>query len=348
MNRSPEQIKQDMLNHISKTEDKSENSFVHDPLSAASIEFFTANRNLEYIGGKLDINNLEGGELDRFVYQRTGIKRIYSTHSVGIVIISGREGTSVRKGDLVGTDTVNFLILEDKVIDKSGQASVFVSSELEGSAGNVPAGSINRFPAAIDGLIDVYNPDPITNGYDEENDEELIKRYFDKLQRPGKAGNKYHYEEWAKEVVGVGGVRVKPRWDGPLTVKVVIIDSNRRPADEDLVAAVEGHIEEERPFGADVTVVSAASVEINVNVKITKSAHYEKNEVETSIKKKIEEYLQSLAFVSDYVSYARIGGLIIESDGVIDYSDLTVNGGTQNVLIDDEQIAVMGVLSCTY
>nr|WP_269136022.1 baseplate J/gp47 family protein [Sporosarcina cyprini] len=290
----------------------------------------------------MDVENLEGDDLARFVYQRTGITRKPATRSVTTVIISGAAGSVITKGDLISTETVDFEILEDAVIPDSGQVSVLASSVLFGAIGNVPSGVINRFPVTISGLVNVYNPEPVTNGYEAEPDEDLRQRYYDKLQRPGKAGNKYHYLEWAKEVVGVGDARVVPRWNGPLTVKVIVIDSNKQPASEELVEDVFTHIESERPFGADVTVVGAAGVPINITATLSLVEGYTEELAIENIKKNITRYLQSLAFKSPFISYAKIGSEIIDSEGVLDYQNLMVNGGIANIPIGDEQVAIMG------
>lgn len=343
------QIHERMMYNTDDEYDKSEGGFIWDANMAAAIELSTLQEEVEYVESLMDIENLFDDELSRFVYQRTGITRKLATKSVTTVNISGSTGSVITKGDLVGTDTLNFVILEDAVIPESGQVTVFVSSELYGAIGNVPANSITRFPVSISGLVNVYNPESVTNGYEAETNEQLRQRYYDKLQRPGKAGNKYHYEEWANEVVGVGGVRVVPKFNGPLTVKVVIIDSNKHPASVELVQNVEGHIENEMPFGVEeLSVTSAIAVPINISVALIKSSSLTNAEVEASIKKSITDYLKGLAFESDYVSYARIGGLIIESDGVLDYSNLIVNNGTSNILIGNEEVAVLGVVTCTY
>ena len=206
------------------------------------------------------------------------------------------------------------------------------------------AGTINSFPVSIPGLVDVYNPEPFTNGYNAESDDELRERYYEKLQRPAKAGNKYHYEQWAKEVVGVGGVRVVPRWNGPLTVKVVIIDSNGQPASQDLIDDVFNHIEEERPFGADVTVVSAEPVEINLSVNLALADGYIEQQVKDYISENITEYLKFIAFKTNYISYAQIGSIILDTEGVLDYSNLQINGGISNIPIGNEEVAIMGVI----
>ncbi|WP_200804920.1 baseplate J/gp47 family protein [Anaerosalibacter sp. Marseille-P3206] len=342
---SIKEIHNRMLKNISDEYDKTEGSFFYDSTKPAAIEFALMYMELEEVANKLDVENLFDEELERFVYQRTGIKRKQATRSTTIVVISGAEGSGIKKGDLVGTDTVNFIVQEDIIIDESGQARVFVVCEEYGFVGNVPANSINKFPVSIPGLIDVYNPEPVTNGYNSETDDELRKRYYDKLQRPAKAGNKYHYEQWAKEVVGVGGVRVVPRWNGPLTVKVVIIDSNGQPASKDLIGNVFNHIESERPFGANVTVVSATPVTINISVTLVLVEGYEELRVKENISKNISEYLKSIAFKTDYVSYAQIGSIILDTDGVLDYSDLLINSGISNIPILNEEVAIMGVIN---
>lgn len=336
------QIHDRMMYNTDDDYDKSPGSLIWDSNMAIAIEASTLQEEVEYVESLMDIENLFDDELSRFVYTRTGITRKLAIKSVTSVVISGAEGSVVSEGDLVGTDTLNFVVLEDAVIPISGSVTILVESVSFGIIGNTPANSINRFPVSISGLVNVYNPNPVTNGYEAETDTELRQRYFDKLQRPGKAGNKYHYEQWAKEVVGVGGVRVIPRWAGPLTVKVVIIDSNQQVADEELRLKVFDHIETERPFGADVTVASATGVPVNISVTLTLLPDYLEPVVIATIKKNVSDYLNSLAFKTTFVSYAKIGAEIIASEGVQDYQNLLVNLGTANIPIDNEEVAIMG------
>ena len=58
MYRSEEEIKRDMLNSIRNTEDKTQNSLVHDAISPASMEFANFNLQLQEVQDKLDIENL--------------------------------------------------------------------------------------------------------------------------------------------------------------------------------------------------------------------------------------------------------------------------------------------------
>jgi len=338
-----EQIHERMISNIDEEYDKSYGNYMWDSTKPGAIEFARQQGEINKVESKLDIENLTDDELTRFVYQRTGINRKLATKSVTTVVISGSAGSTIKVGDLVGTDTLNFVVLEDAVIPQSGQATVFVASELHGVIGNVPANSINRFPVSLSGLVNVYNPEPVTNGYEAETDAELRQRYYDKLQRPGKAGNKWHYLEWAKEVTGVGDARVFPKFNGPLTMKVVIIDSNKQPASAELVLDVTEHITNEMPFGVEeLVILSATPIPINISVTLTLASGYTELVVIEAIKDNIIKFLQKLAFQSTFVSYAKIGSEIIDSEGVLDYSNLVVNGGIANVPIGDEEVAIMG------
>ena len=210
---------------------------------------------------------------------------------------------------------------------------------VSGSAGNVKAGAINRFPVTLPGLTTVENITDFTGGYDAENDADLLERYLGKVSRPNVSGNKYHYIEWAKEVSGVGDVRVIPLWNGAGTVKVVIVDADNRPADAELIEKVKTHIEENRPIGAEVTVVSATPITVNVSVKLTAD---DTADIQTSIETALKSYLSNDALKRSYISYAKIGSLILSVPGVEDYTDLKVNSGTANIQIADGAVPVLG------
>ncbi|QEK12572.1 baseplate J/gp47 family protein [Crassaminicella thermophila] len=335
-------IQNRMLQNISDEYDKTEGSFFYDVLKSVAIELENAYKKQESILDKGFVETATGEWLDKKVAEQ-GLTRKSATKATTIVTITGSEGTIVNEGTLVASDTVNFVVKETKTIDATGQVDVLVECEEEGSIGNVPAGAIKYFPVTIAGLTGVTNLNAVTNGYDGETDEELRQRYFDKVRTPATSGNKWHYRNWAKEVTGVGDARVFPLANGPGTVKVMIIDSNKTGAEQELIDAVYNHIEENRPIGATVTVVSATEVPININVTLTiDTDNYAEQEVITNIENNITAYLKEIAFVEDYVSYAKVGSIILDTIGVLDYSNLIVNGGTSNITIADNEVAVLG------
>ena len=59
-------------------------------------------------------------------------------------------------------------------------------------------------------------------------------------------------------------------------------------------------------------------------------------------KNSVENYLKENAFNSNTIYLSKIGGLLININGVLDYTDLKLNNNTENIPTNDEQVAVTG------
>lgn len=339
-----ETIRDRMLASIDPKYDTSEGSFFRDIVSAVAIEFAEQQGVTEGIIDKGFVDTATGAELERRVAEQ-GLTRKVATYSSGQVKITGQAGATVAKGAKVSSDTVTYTVQEAAVVGTGNTAMVNVICDASGSIGNCAAGAIKYFPVTIAGLSAVANEAELSSGYDAETDDELRERYYEKVRTPPTSGNKYHYLAWAKEVTGVGDARVFPLWAGAGTVKVVIIDANKQGADTQLVTDTAAHIEDVRPVGATVTVVSAAEVAINVAAVLTLAAGYTLEQVQAAVESNISSHLQSTAFVDDYVSYAKIGNAILSTAGVLDYAGLTINSGTANIAIANTEVAVLGTVA---
>ena len=218
----------------------------------------------------------------------------------------------------------------------------WVSCDTPGSVGNISIGAINRFPVTLPGLVSVTNSAPAEGGFDEESDEELRQRYFEKVSLPATSGSKYHYIMWAKEVSGVGDAKCIPLWNGNGTVKVIVIDANKGTASDELITEVTEHIEENRPIGAEVTVESASPKVIDISVSVVTASGIDMETAKTKVSESITKYLQKNAFSNTYISYAQIGGCILACDEVSDYTNLLINGATDNVEILETEVPVLG------
>lgn len=338
---SKEQILQRLLEQISNEYDKTSGSFFFDTQKPLAIELEQTYSKLENILLNGFATTASGEYLDKKVAEQ-GLIRKVATFSKGVVTITGNANAVINTGDKVSSETLIFTCLETKTIPEGGSISVNVQCDTAGSVGNVPAGSIKSFPVTLPGLTSVINSAALTGGYDAETDDELRQRYFEKVSAPVSSGNKYHYINWAKEVTGVGDVKVLPLWNGAGTVKVIIINSNGGVADISLINEVTDKIEESRPIGASVTVESAVPIGIDVSATLILQSNASLEEATPKIKDLIEAYLKRTAFSQDYISYAHIGGAILSVEGVLDYSDLTVNDGTDNITIAENEVAVLG------
>lgn len=341
MAESPQVILNRMLGSLDKKYDTSSGSVMYDINAPTSIESEKIQKETDDIKRQLYIDNLVDDELTRKCAEM-GIDRKKASYSSGTVRIRGLFGATVPKGELVASELLTFEIIENATVPVSGEVEVKVRCRTSGVAGNIVAGAITSFPKTLTGLNEVTNLNGFDNGYDEESDEDLRARYYLKMRTPSTSGNKHHYVEWALETEGTGGAKCIPRWNGRGSVKVVIINSSKVGANEELVQRVADHIEDVRPVLADVTVVSAEELEINIAGTLILSGGSNTGVVINAIESKVKEYLMDIAFKQTYVSIAKIGQIILETTGVEDYRNLTLNGDTSNVAIGNEQVAVCG------
>lgn len=337
-------IKQRMLNNTPSDLDSREGAFIYDSVSPVALELAQTYVTLGVNEDKYFIDTTYGTYLDRKVAEQ-GLTRKPAVAASGNVTITGQEGSAIYIGDKVSSSSAAYTVTEGKVIGITGTETILIECDIAGIIGNCPPGAINFFPLALPGISSVTNNDAFDNGYDAETDKELRERYYEKVRTPPTSGNKSHYINWAKEIVGVGDAKVYPLWDGNGTVKVVLIDSNKTGVDQSLIDEVAEHIEDNRPIGATVTVLSATELPIDVSATLTISSDYTIEQVKTNIEMGITDHLKEIAFISAYVSYAKIGSIIMSSAGVLDYSSLLVNAGTVNVTIGDEQVAVLGTVT---
>lgn len=331
-----------MLSNIPDEYDKTAGSFFYDALKPAAIELAKLDRKAEEILDRGFADTAGGADLERICAER-GIYRKPAVKSWGPVTVMGIAGAAITAGEMVASDNLNFVFVEDAVISAGGSVVVDVECEKYGAIGNVPAGAIKYFPKTLEGLQGVTNAAAIANGYDAESDSSLRERYYTKIRTPATSGNKYHYLNWAKEVTGVGDARVFPLHSGPGTVGVMIINANKRAADGALIDAVSAYIEDNRPIGAAVTVFTAEEKEINISVTLVIDvSNYTAEQVKASIEDNLTAYFRDIVFKEPYASYAKIGNIIFDTAGVLDYSGLQVNGGISNVSIGDTEVAVLG------
>lgn len=349
--RTKEQILQSLLDKIPDEYLKDVGTFTHDFNSSIAIEAQQYEKEIQALWEFFDIENLTGAELEKRVFQLKGISRKQATHAIGEITVTGN-GT-VAKGNIFETpNAIQFEAVETvKIIDVG---TVKIQAVIAGKSGNVGVGAITLMPVTIQGIKSVYNNKQTYDGFDAETDISLLERYMIAVQTPATSGNIYHYKQWARAVEGVGNSRVFPLWNGRNTVKVVIINDNQQPASPELVKKAQDYIDPmgknnetwgagygEAPIGAYCTVKSATAKDINVNVTLIKEVGAELETLKTAISKSITEFLQSIAFEKDYVSYSLIANSILSTDGVVEWVKLTVNGGTESIAIREEEVAIL-------
>lgn len=337
----------ELLSGISDDYEKVPGSFIYILTRPTAKQLVDIDNKIETINTKLNIENLNGMELATRVNDRTGLTKKLATYSIGILQALGN-GT-ININDLFETNAgIQFVSIETVTIIGSGFVKVRCTQA--GTIGNVPANQIVHIPITINGITAVTNLEPTKDGFEEESDDDLLARYYERIRTPATSGNKAHYINWAKEVTGVGEARCFPLWNGDNTVKVVIIDANRQPASIDIVEDVQEYIDPNitglgdgvAPLGAFCTVVSARGKSITLSFVAVKDAGFSDDEIIQNVSANMIQYLKSIAFKEAYVSYAQIGSIILMSEGIKDYSDLLVNGDNGNIELQVDEVAILG------
>lgn len=326
-----EDILQEMLDDVPNHLDKREGSIIFTALAPAAKKVYDLQIQMDRV---LELTFASTSE-DEFLELRT--KEMGISRNPAIAAI--REGIfdiPVPKGSRFFVDDLYFVTQEEG-------REVPMLCDMSGEVGNIPVAGTSMLPVDnVPGLETATIGRIITPGSEEEPDEELYQRYVNRVSRPTTSGNIYHYMQWASEVPGVRIAKIFPTWDGPLTVKVVVVASNGMAPSPELIDQVYEHIEEERPIGADVTVAPAIERAIDVVADVQVQGNATIEEVKQGFIDNLKQLFLTTAFVTDTVRYARIATLILEQSGALDWQNLTINGVTSNIELGAEEIAILG------
>ncbi|TGE37635.1 baseplate J/gp47 family protein [Desulfosporosinus fructosivorans] len=328
-----------MLNRIPADLDKREGSIIFDALSPAAAELAQAYAGLE-INLRLFSAQTSSGEYLELRTADYGVTRKAATKAQRKALFFGQNDTplDVAVGSRFSIERVNY-----QTTERISTGQYILECEVAGNIGNQNFGAMLPIDY-ISGLARAELSDILIPGVDTETDDDLRQRYMLRVRQPATSGNAAQYRQWAVEVPGVGDAKVFPLWAGPGTVKVAIVDAEKQPATSTLVETVADYLETVRPIGAAVTVVSAVAKSISVSAMVALASGYAIQGVTDAFSAALNVYLQEMAFTGTYVSYAKVGTLLLSTPGVIDYINLIVNDGSANVALADEEIPVLGTV----
>jgi len=299
------------------------------------------------------------GQYLDFLGEMKGVFRHPATPASGTVVFTGQPGTVIPAGFVVLTEAagpspaIEFQTKERVQIGGDGTATAAVECMEPGTVGNVAANTITLLSEPIAGLTSVINPEPFTGGTEMEDDDSFRERVLAAYDEP-LSGAKKDYERWAKEVPGVGSVYVIPLWNGPGTVKVLVIDANGQPANEDLIAAVQNHIAPDgplgggkAPIGAHVTVDAPEVFAVDIAFSLFLKDGYDAETVVENIKAQLRDFMADFQLNTgdrppERITVTKVGHEILSVDGVADYASLTLNWDHEYIEIPVAKIPVLG------
>lgn len=285
--------------------------------------------------------------------QTRGLFRREAKPAKAIVQVSGLPGTVVPKGFKFTTpatyDAPGIAFATDLEVTLSAEAvHIPATAEVSGRIGNVAANTITLMDSPIKGIESVANPEPAYDGLDEESTESVRARIldYDRTQGVSFVGSVSDYRRWAYEVYGVGSCIVEGAKDDGGAVTLIISDMEGKPASANLCEEVYNHImrpdaplERLAPTNALLNVIAPETVKITVAAQLLLDGTVVLDEVKRQFQQNIAAYYRDAAdsYNDDtakiVIRYHEISAALVNTAGVLDHSDLLVNGGRENIPI---------------
>ena len=286
-----------------------------------------------------------GEYLDRRVSE-IGITRSPGAFAIGEVEVSGLVNTTIPAGTKFA-DAKRELVFESTqtiVTSAEGTATLPLISVDRGSKYNVPPNTVIQALGDFLEVLQATNPKMFVGGINQESDEALLARYSDKLTNPPVSGNASQYRQWAMEVNGVGGAKIERLWAGNGTVKVIIMNSDKRAPSANLINLVNDRLNDEDlvPIGASITTVGAIENPIGATASVNLNAGYTIEYAQQEYKNLMKKYIEDSAMVTDTLQYVRFNFLFANMKSVYNFRNLLINGSINDVELNINKIPVIG------
>lgn len=357
-----EWLLEDVLNRAPEEIDTRPGSIFYDAVSGILIKVAKLYTDIDLIVEMTSVATARDDALDAKAGEY-GVVRLAATRAKYRASFTG---TMPQVGERFYTDGKYFILKEDT------EAGIYyLEAEKAGSDGNevysgTPAIPVNN----IEGLISATFGEIYENGSDAEDDESLRTRVQEKIAGPAENGNKQHYKTWCESIDGVGRARITPLWNGPNTVKAILIDPEGRPCGQSKVTEVQNYIDPATKgytatvggkvytvgdglgegvanLGAHFTAAGASPLEIDVTFKGELADGTTKEAAEQEAQEAVGEYFKELVLTTGeaadgVVRISAVGAILSGLDNLLDYSELRLNGDTRNITPGEDDVPVVG------
>lgn len=356
----PEIIHERMMENLPEDISDMPGDFAHDFTMPAAIEIsqliqFNLQRSL-----MIAFPEYAWGEWLELHGKQVHVTRHPAQPATGYVVVTGEEGIIIEQGAVFcvpavdDAEAIEFEAVEAVELT-GGEAVIPIIAVEAGRSSNVAANTVTLLGIPRQGILSITNPEPISDGKEEEDDDSLYDRIHEEYKNVmSYTGNDTDYIRWAKEVGGVGDCIVVPEWDGPGTVKLVLTDSNGTPASEGLKKAVYDHIvcPEDRsrrllPAGcAKLTVEAAKTRQISYvcTGMVLEGVSFE--EVIRLFKESVRA-VYAEARKTGVLRYNDVRPVLADISGLLDFEDFLMDGGHGNIVLEAGEYADTGTATFT-
>nr|WP_317324453.1 baseplate J/gp47 family protein [uncultured Flavonifractor sp.] len=347
---TPERIKAELMARLSASGleiDTREGSYTDLIYAEAAYQIYKAWQQLRVLLAAAVPGPDSGPYLDYFGGQY-GMVRTPAATAHAVLTFRGENGAAVPAGTVCLTGSGLRFTTDTRATVSGGTAEVPATAEAAGEIYNVPSGTVTRFLVTMPGVESVTNADPAQGGADAESDTSYYERIHTRLSKPVASGNMYYYEQLARQTPGVGQAKTIPLWNGPGTVKVVVASADKQPVDGLIVTQAQQLLDEGRVIGAEVTAVSAAALKVTVAATCTLEGGVLPAAVEAQLATQLREMFETMEFGTDApIRLNQVALRLLSCDGVVDYTQLKINGKAANLAKTVEQVPVLQTVTIT-
>lgn len=290
-----------MLDNVPDDIDKREGSIIYDALAPAAMVNAQQSLSLATLIRETYIKTAQGEFLDYRAVEH-GTSRYAATNTEVKAKFNDDDGNpvNVEVGDRFASIAESPIFYT--VIKAKNDGTAEMQAEEAGTSANSYLGQVLPVTPndnlAWAEIVEITIP-----ARDEENDDHLRARLLNTNSWVAYGGNVADYLDMTSKIHDVGATQVYPVWDGPGTVKLVILNNDLMPASQTLIKKVKEEIDPEdketqgyglAPIDHRVTVTApeAFRIDIAMNVTIVDSANIDS--IRANIKTSLEELFKSL------------------------------------------------------
>ncbi len=286
------------------------------------------------------------------------VTRHAEQYATGNITITGVAGSVIAAGTVFCVPAVDdnpaieFATNEDCTIADDGTVTVAVTAVESGIGSNVAAHTVCIMAKSDKNITGIDNAEPISGGTVREEDGDYFDRIFAEYDNSKTyLGNDSDFVRWAKEA-GAGDCIVVAAFDGPGTVKLVLVDGNGQPANAKLINDVYNYIVSPNdrmqrllPTAcAKLSCVAATTVKMNYTITgLLLDESVDKSRVEEDFKKLVLT-VYGVAKNEGILRYNDVRPLITAIDGVEDFDTFLINGKMSNIKLEKEEYPVTGTI----
>lgn len=290
-----------MLDNVPDDIDKREGSIIYDAIAPAAMVNAQQSLSLANIIRETYIKTAQGEFLDYRAVEH-GTNRYTATNTEVKAKFNDDDGNpvNVEVGDRFASIAESPIFYT--VIKANGDGTAEMQAEEAGTSANSYLGQV--LPVTPnDNLAWAEITEVTIPARDEENDEHLRARLLNSNSWVAYGGNVADYLDMTSKIHDVGATQVYPTWDGPGTVKLVILNNDLMPASSTLVKKVKEEIDPEEsttqgyglaPIDHQVTVVTPETFKVDIAMNVTIVDSVNIDSIRVNIKDSLEEFFKSL------------------------------------------------------